>query len=118
MALRSIPNRIRPLQPRIRPIPTEGGFAKEHYRTTEHRAWSDAVKARDNYTCQECGARKGETDRKGRTVILVADHIVEIRDGGSATSPQNGRCLCLSCHGIKTGKERQRRAREAKDIAL
>jgi hypothetical protein len=35
---------------------------------------------------------------------VYADHIVELRDGGSLTDPSNGQCLCRSHHEIKTPK--------------
>ncbi|MFO0467598.1 MAG: HNH endonuclease, partial [bacterium] len=50
--------------------------------------------------CAACGA----LDRR-----LVADHRVEIRDGGSRTDPANGQALCSPCHAKKTAAERARR---------
>lgn len=57
--------------------------------------WRRAVFERDNYTCQECGARNG----RGKAVILNADHIKPF-----AYYPElrfdlaNGRTLCVECH--------------------
>ena len=56
----------------------------------EYRLWREAVFSRDDWACQECGARGGK---------LVADHVQpwaghpELRyDVG------NGRTLCQGCH--------------------
>lgn len=63
---------------------------KRQRRTVEYKLWRKAVYERDNYTCQECGKRGGETH---------ADHIKpfalfpELR-----TSIANGRTLCVPCH--------------------
>jgi 5-methylcytosine-specific restriction endonuclease McrA len=54
-----------------------------------------AVLQRADYQCERCGAR-------GR---LIADHIVEVRDGGTH-DPANGQALCDSCHRKKTIKQR------------
>lgn len=57
--------------------------------------WRVKVFERDNYTCQECGARS----QKGNKVVLNADHIKpwaiypELR-----TELSNGRTLCEPCH--------------------
>lgn len=56
----------------------------------EYKIWRDAVFARDNWTCQECGQRGGK---------LCADHIK-----AWSTHPElryelsNGRTLCRECH--------------------
>lgn len=63
----------------------------------EYRNWRKAVYARDNYTCQICGAKtfKG----LGKTIKLNADHIKpwalfpELR-----FDINNGRTLCVDCH--------------------
>ncbi|PIE71622.1 MAG: HNH endonuclease [Deltaproteobacteria bacterium] len=39
----------------------------------------------------------------------LVDHIVEIKDGGSKTDPENLQSLCRRCHAIKTSKERRKR---------
>jgi 5-methylcytosine-specific restriction enzyme A len=40
---------------------------------------------------------------------VYADHIVELRDGGSPFDPRNGQCLCASHHQSKTFLARQSR---------
>lgn len=96
--------RIKTPPRRIAPPPTEGGFGGQHYKSREHRDWASAVKRRDGYTCQSCGAN-------GADVRLVADHIKELRDGG-ASDLANGLTLCLACHNRKTGKEKTARGKE------
>ncbi len=76
----------------------KGGIASGERRPracAEASAWRKAVFARDNWTCQACGARS----RKGSPVKLNADHIKPF-----ATHPElrwdlsNGRTLCVECH--------------------
>jgi len=65
--------------------------------SSEYRQWREAVFKRDNYTCQDCGART----IPGKQVFLQADHIKpfslfpELRFEIS-----NGRTLCLDCHKL------------------
>ena len=74
--------------------------ANPHYMTDEHKAWSRQVKERAGWQCQRCG-RTGD--------VLYADHIKEIRDGGT-WDMSNGQALCGSCHTGKTMAERAKRA--------
>lgn len=73
-----------------------------YYLTEEHRQWRATVIARAGNHCQG-----KDCDREG--VRLYADHIVEVKDGGSPCDPENGQALCGSCHGLKTHAERRRR---------
>ena len=79
-----------------------GGVTPEHHKirkSSKYVDWRVAVFKRDNYTCQECGARSGN----GKRVILHADHIQPF-----AYFPKlrfelsNGRTLCVKCHNEKT----------------
>lgn len=54
---------------------------------TAHVRWARAVKKRDGYVCQVCGA----TDR------LQAHHRIPLRDGGTHTL-NNGITLCATHH--------------------
>jgi hypothetical protein len=76
----------------------KGGLTDENRKLRNSylaRNWRKAVFERDDYTCQECGARNGN----GKTVHLNADHKKpwfshpELRFEIS-----NGRTLCLECH--------------------
>lgn len=64
-------------------------------RSKPYYLWRDAVYARDNFTCQICGARSSKDNR----VRLNADHIKPF-----ALFPElrfelsNGRTLCVACH--------------------
>ena len=100
MSLRSLPWRIKSPAPRIKAPETAGGRNARHYQSPEHQDWALAVKRRDRFTCQECGTRDGR---------MIADHIVEIEDGGAALDPTNGQTLCLSCHNRKTAAARSER---------
>lgn len=75
-----------------------GGISSENRKirySARMQKWRKAVFERDNYTCQECGARS----HPGKPVILNADHIKPF-----AFFPElrfdlnNGRTLCLPCH--------------------
>lgn len=50
--------------------------------------------------CAECGS----------THKLIADHKVEIKDGGAALDPGNIQVLCTPCHNTKTALARRMRA--------
>jgi endogenous inhibitor of DNA gyrase (YacG/DUF329 family) len=79
----------------------EGGKTKASAlaRTrAKYREWRRAVFARDDYSCQRCGARSS----KGKTVYLHAHHIkhfstqLELRYDLS-----NGITLCEDCHTLE-----------------
>lgn len=63
--------------------------------SSEYKQWRKQVFERDNYTCQECGAR----NVRGLKLKLNADHIKPF-----ALHPElrfdvsNGRTLCEDCH--------------------
>ena len=63
--------------------------------SVEMKLWREAIFKRDNWACILCRARS----RKGKTVILNADHIKPF-----AYYPKlrfeinNGRTLCVECH--------------------
>jgi 5-methylcytosine-specific restriction enzyme A len=100
VALRSRTWRIHALPPRIKTPDTAGGRNARHYQSSEHQRWALAVKRRDGFTCQNCGAID---------VRLVADHIIEIDDGGAHLDVNNGMTLCVPCHNRKTAQAAQAR---------
>lgn len=77
--------------------------------TEAHRKWRQEVLRRANFACQKCGA-------DGRSNRLFADHIVERRDGGALTDPNNGMALCGSCHTKKTAAARARRIHDHTNV--
>jgi 5-methylcytosine-specific restriction enzyme A len=97
--LSNLPPRI--ASPDLRRVQPAQKQADAHYQTPEHRAWRAEVIRRAGQSCQRCG-------KSG--IRLFADHIQELRDGGSALDPANGAALCGGCHTRKTAQARARRA--------
>ena len=75
-----------------------------YYLSPEHKAWRALVISRADGRCQDANCEQPE--RRGR---LFADHVKELRDGGSATDPANGMALCGACHSRKTAAARRAR---------
>lgn len=48
---------------------------------------------------------------------VIADHIVELSDGGSVLDDNNVMLMCDSCHQIKTGIARGHRVKESISFA-
>lgn len=65
-------------------------FTVSHYKSQQYKLWRNSVFERDNFTCQDCGAKD---------VYLEAHHIK-----GWAQYPElrfdleNGKTLCKECH--------------------
>lgn len=72
----------------------KGGITDENTKireSLEYHLWREAVFARDNWTCQECG-----DDRGGN---LNAHHIKSFsKHKELRTSIENGVTLCVECH--------------------
>jgi 5-methylcytosine-specific restriction enzyme A len=83
-----------------RSLPVEGKQPVQHIRNLEHVAWREAVLRRAGHACEICG----RTNTR-----LFADHIQEVKDGGSLLDLANGQCLCGACHTKKTLKEKMKR---------
>ena len=62
---------------------------------------------RDNYTCQICGISKGFLDSLcdglGDYLLLEADHIQSVSQGGTGRDIDNLQCLCWRCNRKKGG---------------
>lgn len=80
------------------------------YLSQQYREWREAVVSRAGRRCEvvENGKRCWKAEPKFR---MYADHIVEVRDGGSRFDLANGCCKCSSHHGRKTIDERVKRLR-------
>ena len=70
-------------------------------KTDKYQNWRNAVFERDDYTCQDCGAKNGN----GKAVFLNAHHILAF-----AKYPEkrfdidNGLTLCVECHNKTKSK--------------
>jgi 5-methylcytosine-specific restriction endonuclease McrA len=70
-------------------------FRKLMRETTEYKEWRRKVFEKDNWTCQECGARNGN----GETVYLEAHHIESFAEYPEKRfDVNNGKTLCHDCH--------------------
>jgi 5-methylcytosine-specific restriction enzyme A len=79
------------------------------YDSPAFRAWRAQVVLRAGNRCEY--VKDGERCRKAYPAHRVyADHVVELRDGGSPFDLANGQCLCAVHHEQKTFKARQLRA--------
>ena len=76
----------------------KGGKTDEYIKiknSVEWKNWRRAVFERDNYTCQECGARSGN----GKTVYLHPHHLKERKNYPELQfEVSNGTTLCMNCH--------------------
>ena len=71
---------------------------------------------RDNYTCQICGISRDFLDSLceglGDYLLLEADHIRSVSQGGTGRDIDNLQCLCWRCNrkkgGYKTNEEVRR----------
>ena len=79
--------------------------AARGYCSKSHRAWRLAVLTRDAWTCCDCRRVCGGPKE------AQADHVVPVRKGGERYDLANGQTLCIACHGRKTHRENQGRAK-------
>src|SRR6185437_11918321 len=98
---------MRQLAPRLGKLDTRSvrppaKEADSFYLTPEYKRWRKLVIARAGGMCEQRGC--GRAERR-----MFADHIKEIKDGGSPYDPANGQCLCGSHHTLKTVAMRARR---------
>jgi 5-methylcytosine-specific restriction enzyme A len=93
------------MRPRVAGLPHRVALAPKRaelfYQSKEWRATAARVKRRDGYACVRCGSGQR----------LIADHIVERKDGGADLDEANLETLCGDCHAKKTAEARKRRAR-------
>jgi 5-methylcytosine-specific restriction protein A len=98
--LRTTNTSTTPLVPRVK---------ADEYTTPEFRAWRAQVLARAGWQCEaidQHGCRCSNARPEHR---IIADHIVELKDGGSLLDLNNGQALCKSHHERKTFAARARR---------
>jgi 5-methylcytosine-specific restriction enzyme A len=99
-----------PLVPRTdgRTIRVEPKRADPIYHSEEHKRWREQVLDNAGFRCQwiENGSRCTKAAPRHR---LFADHIKELRDGGTPFDPGNGQCLCGAHHTRKTVQARANR---------
>lgn len=88
----------------------QGGFSSENQRvrkTKEYREWREAVFARDNWTCQDCGERGA---------YLHPHHVFEFAEFKEHRfEVWNGASLCVPCHA-KYHSSLQHREVEKEDV--
>lgn len=105
--LKALPSRVSSLPSRIvRPEKVVDPF----YESREWREFVREIKRQRGFICEEVGCRK---DCSAAQRGLIADHIVERKDGGADFDPLNVRLLCTACHNRKTARERTRRGLQA-----
>ena len=102
--------KLRTLAPRVRTVDTRTTRllppSDPIYNSREYRSWRAMVIAQAGGRCEALvnGYRCTKATPHSR---VFADHIVELKDGGSLTDPNNGMCLCFSHHQIKTVQARK-----------
>ena len=96
--MRTVGGRIGSMGPRLKPPPKR---AEPFYQSREWKALVRELRAVRGAWCERCGSTKG----------LVADHIVERKDGGADLDPANIELLCGKHHSAKTARARALRAR-------
>lgn len=109
--------RLRTLGPLVRTIDTSTtrlpkALLKQKdpiYDTPQFRAWRAQVVAHAGGRCEaeDNGQRCGKAQPQHR---MYADHVVELKDGGSLLDLNNGQCLCAVHHERKTFAIRQLRS--------
>jgi len=90
--------------------PSQGVLNRRIRYSKKMDEWRIAIFKRDNYTCQDCGARSGN----GKAIKLNVDHIKSF-----ARFPElrfellNGRTLCVECHRKTPTWGRQKKSGKA-----
>lgn len=77
---------------------------------------------RDNYTCQICGISKEYLDSLceglGDYLLLEADHIRSVSQGGTGKDIDNLQCLCWRCNRKKGGRRNNEQVRDMIDYGI
>lgn len=106
--------KLKSLSPKVKAVDTHTTRlaprqSDPHYGTAEHRAWARAVLEHSGHRCEHIDAHGMRCSRARPHDWLVADHRVELVDGGARLDPCNGMALCSQHHTIKTNEARARR---------
>lgn len=80
-------------------------IADPFYLSPEWKQLASDTKRQRGYRCDGCD---GDFSKRKRQ--LIADHIIERKDGGAELDPLNIQCLCMACHNKKTAHARLARA--------
>jgi hypothetical protein len=67
-------------------------------RTALDMYFSDAVRERDNWTCQRCGLVDVNGQMTGKSKSLDCSHVYTRKYQSLRTYPDNALTLCRSCH--------------------
>lgn len=99
--LRLIGQRLKPLQTARATVPPK--VADSFYQSPAWREFASTVKKERGYRCEEvdCGYRGPR---------LIADHIIEVKDGGALVDRRNILIRCMPCHNRKTAQAQRQRA--------
>ena len=97
MALKCVGGRLSVGAGRVRVAPK---MTDNFYRSPQWVGLVRDVKAMRGRWCEKCGSGKR----------IIADHIIERKDGGADLDHANIMLLCHSCHQAKTARSRAARA--------
>ena len=77
---------------------------------------------RDNYTCQICGISRDYLDSLceglGDYLLLEADHIRSVSQGGTGKDTDNLQCLCWRCNRKKGGRRTNAEVKDMIDYGI
>jgi 5-methylcytosine-specific restriction enzyme A len=100
--LRTFPPRLRTFGTELKVLPKVKG--SPYYDPAWVALRARIVRQRGS-SCED-SAHDPARPRRGR---VIADHIVELKDGGELLDPKNILLRCSRCHGRKTMEARARR---------
>lgn len=91
---------IKPLPYQTKPQKNSKPKRKYRKRTGVPRGIRNEVFKRDNYTCVQCGAKKGDKKSDGTIVSIEIDHVKPLAKGGT-DEMSNLQTLCKDCNRNK-----------------
>lgn len=104
--------RIPTMKPRLKPCdqrtakPAPSTGPKQLYGTA---AWAKLVMRLKRERGDRCEDPTHEGSNQPGERRVIADHIVEVQDGGAELDPANILLRCMPCHVRKTNTERAKR---------